>query len=103
MTPEQESQHLKDAACSELCIYLAAKVRRARHQRGESQTVFAARAGVSLRTYKRFETHGSGQMDTLMKVLVALDRSQYLSLLFPFDAPPLSLQKRVEAIQRRQH
>lgn len=102
MTPEQENQLLKRASHEELCVYLASKIRRARKQRKESQVVFAARAGIALRTYKRLETHGHGHLETFLKALSALDRCQYLHLLFPFDMPmprTLSLEDRISKIR----
>lgn len=105
MTPEQENQYLKHSSHTELCAYLASKIRRARRLTKESQVEFAARAGVALRTYKRLETHGQGHLDTFLKVLVALDRGQYLHFLFPFENQPeriLSLEDRIEAIRKRQ-
>jgi len=104
MTPEQENQHLRGASYDELCLYLASKIRRARKVRKESQVAFAARAGIALRTYKRLETHGLGHLDTFLKALVALDRGQYLYLLFTPDNPlpkVQSLQERVESIRQR--
>ncbi|WP_156455192.1 hypothetical protein [Janthinobacterium sp. B9-8] len=104
MTPEQESQHLKQASNEELCAYLAAKIRRSRKLRKESQVQFAARAGIALRTYKRLETYGQGHLETFLKALSALDRCHYLNLLFPFDQPKsraLSLEERLEIIRKR--
>lgn len=83
MTIDQEKEHLKCASHNELCKYLAAKIRRARTQRMESQEAFAARAGIALRTYKRLETDGRGHLDTFLKAMIALDYVPYLPLLFP--------------------
>lgn len=104
MTPEQEVKHLREADHAQLCTYLASKIRRARKQRRESQIRFAERAGIALRTYKRLETHGQGHLETLLKALVALDRVQYLHMLFPAEQTPkvLSLTDRIEAIRTRQ-
>lgn len=104
MTPEQELSHLKAATDRELCVYLATKIRRARRQRKESQAQLASRAGVALRTYKRLETHGAAQLETFLKVFAALDRSQYLHLLFPSEqqpSRPLSLAQKIDAIRAR--
>lgn len=105
MTPEQENQYLRFASHVELRVYLASKIRRARTLRKESQIAFAARAGIALRTYKRLETHGLGHLDTFLKALIALDRGQYLHLLFTPDNPlpkVQSLQDKLESIRQRQ-
>jgi transcriptional regulator with XRE-family HTH domain len=67
--------------------YLAAKLRRARNELGESQAVFAKRAGVPLRTYKRFELTGQGSIETLIRALRAIERADRLRLLFPSPLP----------------
>lgn len=65
---------------------LATKVRQARRRFKASQEVFAEHAGIPLRTYKRFETHGRASLETFIQVLKALDRTSYLALLFPESA-----------------
>ena len=67
--------------------YLASKVRRARNDLGENQATFARRAGVALRTYKRFEVSGAGSIETLIRVLRAIERADRLKLLFPSPMP----------------
>jgi len=105
MTIDQEKEHLKSASHSELCKYLAAKIRRARTQRMESQEAFAARAGIALRTYKRLETDGRGHLDTFLKAMIALEYVPYLPLLFPV-APTNTrintLEGRIAELQEKQ-
>lgn len=104
MPPDQAREHLKAATYEDLGQYVATQLRRARRQRKESQAKFAARAGIALRTYKRLETHGFGHMDTFLKALAALDRSQYLFLLFPQEvvAPRnFTLGQKIESIRQR--
>jgi transcriptional regulator with XRE-family HTH domain len=88
MTSEQELEALKDWPEPQVCMLLAARVRRARVAGEESQADFAERAGVPLRTYKRFELDGKGTLLTFIQILRALGRTQYLTLIFPAPLPP---------------
>jgi transcriptional regulator with XRE-family HTH domain len=62
------------------------KVRKSRQAAGLSQAAFADLAGIPLRTYKRFESHGKANLETFVAALRALERTQYLVTLFPADA-----------------
>lgn len=66
--------------------YLAAKVRKMRRDKKLSQEAFAELIGVALRTYKRFESHGNGTLDTFIRALRGIDRVHYLFMLFPQEA-----------------
>ncbi|WP_373459703.1 helix-turn-helix domain-containing protein [Cupriavidus necator] len=79
------------------------RVRRERKKAGLSQAEFAASAGIALRTYKRFETHGQGTLETFLRALRTLGHARNLYLLFPQPLPPRkpSLEERIEAIARR--
>lgn len=88
MSPEQELTAFKDWPEEHLCKVLAAKVRKARQELGETQTEFAQRAGIPLRTYKRFELHGKATLLNFVQVLRTLGRTQHLLLLFPSALPP---------------
>lgn len=88
MTPEQELEALKDWPEPQVCRLLATRVRRARLTGEESQAEFADRAGVPLRTYKRFELNGKATLLTFIQILRALGRTQYLTLIFPAPLPP---------------
>ena len=103
MTPEQEFALLQTLDETGLCGYVAMRVRRERRKAGLSQAEFAAAAGVALRTYKRFETHGQGTLETFLRALKALGQTRNLFLLFPQPLPTrkLSLEERIEAIARR--
>lgn len=74
-----------------------------RHGAGESQKAFADRAHVPLRTYKRFELEGKATLETFLQVLRALNRTQYLQLLFPSEAAklPRSLDDMLERARAR--
>lgn len=87
MTPEQELEALKDWPEPQVCSLLANRVRRARLAGEESQAEFADRAGVSLRTYKRFELDGKATLLNFIQILRALGRTQYLTLIFPAPLP----------------
>lgn len=100
----RQLQFLKSISEDKVCQYLAAKVRRIRRDSKESQESFAQRAGIPLRTYKRFETHGKAHLETFVRVLRALNRAHYLLLLFPQAELPKkpSLVEQVQKIRERQ-
>lgn len=83
MTQEEELDRLRSWPISEVCHYLAMKVRRHRQEAELSQADFAKQAGVPLRTYKRFESHGKANLETFVEVLRAMERTHYLLMLFP--------------------
>lgn len=103
MTPEQELEAFRDWPEAEVCRLLAARIRRARQDQGESQAQFAERAGVPLRTYKRFELTGKATLFNFAQVMRALGRSQYLLLLFPSPGPASvpSLESGLAALRKR--
>ena len=84
---EQELDFLKTCSPTEACQYLATKIRQFRRAGKESQDVFAIRAGVPLRTYKRFETHGKATLETFVRVLSAAGRTQHMFMIFPACKP----------------
>ena len=88
MTQQEELERLRAWGPSETCHYLGTKVRRFRQEIGMSQSAFAERAGVPLRTYKRFESHGRANLETFIQVLQAMDRAHYLFMLFPQPSRP---------------
>jgi transcriptional regulator with XRE-family HTH domain len=83
MNQEQELALLKNCSPAEACSYIATKIRQIRRAEKESQERFSKRAGVPLRTYKRFEAHGHASLETFIQVLSAVGRTQYLFLVFP--------------------
>lgn len=104
MNQEEELDRLKSWTCPEVCHYLAMKVRRHRRDAGVSQAEFAKQAGIPLRTYKRFESHGKANLETFIEVLRAMERTQYLFMLFPVPAlAPIapSLEDRLRAVRIR--
>lgn len=83
MKQEEELDRLKSWSCAEVCHYLAMKVRMHRRDAGISQVEFAKQAGIPVRTYKRFESHGKANLETFIEVLRAMERTHYLFMLFP--------------------
>lgn len=83
MNLEQEREFLQTGSDLQVCAYLATSIRRIRRQSKESQDVFAKKAGVPLRTYKRFEANGKANLETFVQILRAIERTQYLFMLFP--------------------
>ncbi len=88
MTSEELIALLRVWSPEEVCRYLAIEIRRLRQSGGHSQREFTQLAGIPLRTYKRFETHGNASLETFVMALQAVDRSRYFMLLFPPREPP---------------
>ena len=106
MNSQEELDRLKSWSISEVCKYLATKVRKHRLDTKISQVEFAKQAGIPLRTYKRFESHGRANLETFVEVLRALDRTHYLLMLFPVPvrttvAP--TLEDKLRAARLRAH
>ena len=94
MSTQEELDRLKACSCEEVCHYLAMKVRKHRREVKLSQAAFAERAGIPLRTYKRFEAHGRANLETFVEVLRAMERTHYLFMLFP--TPPRTAKPTLE-------
>ena len=71
----------------ELKTYLASRIRFERKKKGYSQERMASLAGISIRTYKRFEQSCNGGFDNFINILRVFDRLEILEKLFP---PPVS-------------
>ncbi|MEM5440016.1 helix-turn-helix domain-containing protein [Paraburkholderia phymatum] len=100
MTPEQQLEFLQSATERDIAKYLAMRVRGERVRNGFSQSAFAEKAGIPLRTYKRFELSGAGSIETLARILMALGHARGFYTLFPHPKPvaQLTLADRIEAI-----
>ncbi len=70
----------------ELKTYLASRIRFERNKKGYSQEKMASLAGVSTRTYKRFEQSCNGGFDNFINILRVFDRLETLEKVFP---PPV--------------
>lgn len=104
MNSEQLLANLRSWPEEQVCGYLAAEIRRGRQELGLSQREFAELAGVALRTYKRFETNGQGHLETFIRSLRVLGRTEYLFTLFPSREQPVrqsSIEDKVREIRRR--
>ena len=64
---------------------LADRVRFERQRLGLSQTEFALRCGIPLRTYKRFELKDCDSLSTFLRIVVGFDRIVGLEMLFPAE------------------
>ncbi|WP_144403609.1 MULTISPECIES: hypothetical protein [Caballeronia] len=102
MTPEQELEFLRSATERDIAGYLAMRVRRERIRGGYSQPAFAEKAGIALRTYKRFELSGIGSIETLTRVLMAMGHARGFFTLFPQPMPAgqPTLAERIGAISK---
>ncbi|AEA59789.1 helix-turn-helix domain-containing protein [Burkholderia gladioli] len=87
MTPEQQLDFLQSANERDIAKYLATRVRGERVRAGFSQAAFAEKAGVALRTYKRFELHGVGSIETLARIFMAMGHARGFYTLFPQPKP----------------
>lgn len=100
MTPEQQLDFLQSATERDIGKYLAMRVRGERVRTGFSQSAFAEKAGVALRTYKRFELSGVGNIDTLARIMIAMGHARGFYMLFPQPKPiaPPTLTERIQAM-----
>ncbi|KVN63214.1 hypothetical protein WT13_13365 [Burkholderia anthina] len=102
MTPDQQLDLLRSANDRDIAKYLAMRVRGERVRNGYSQSAFAEKAGIALRTYKRFELTGVGNIETLIRTLMALDHARGFFTLFPQPQVPAprTLVERIQAISK---
>jgi transcriptional regulator with XRE-family HTH domain len=103
MTPDQQLQYLLSANEKGISKYLAGRARGERVKNGYSQAAFAEKAGIALRTYKRFELGGVGSIETLVRIVIAMDHARGFLTLFPMPQPiaQMTLTERIRAISER--
>ncbi|MDR6482863.1 helix-turn-helix domain-containing protein [Paraburkholderia terricola] len=103
MTPDQQLELLQSATHEGIAKYLAMRVRGERVKNGYSQVAFAEKAGVTLRTYKRFELSGGGSIETLARIVIAMEHARGFLTLFPMPQPiaQMSLTERIRVISER--
>ena len=70
----------------EIARSLAGRVRALRLQRGWTQQELAARAGLTLATYRRFERTGRIALERLLRIAVILDARAGFDQLFALPA-----------------
>lgn len=85
---------------NELCSFVASRVRAERLRQGYSQEKMAIKAGIALRTYKRFELCGNGTISNLIKILRALDRISVLKYMVLMPKPATPKPTLVERLQQ---
>jgi transcriptional regulator with XRE-family HTH domain len=79
----------------ELERLLGSRVRELRILRNEDQVSLAERAGLSLNALKHLESGKGARVNTLIKVLRALDRADWLETLAPIvSISPMQMLKR---------
>jgi transcriptional regulator with XRE-family HTH domain len=78
------------------------RVRGERVRNGYSQENFAEKAGVALRTYKRFELSGVGSIETLTRILMAMGHARGFFTLFPHPKPAnqVTLVEQIDAMSK---
>lgn len=70
------------ATPSELCVEIASRLKAQRMRLELSQPELAQRAGIALGTVSGFEKTGKGTLETLLRLVVALDLVKELEPLF---------------------
>src|SRR5688572_29024854 len=70
----------------EIQTLLVERLRTLRLRQGLKQTTLAARAGVPIATFRRFENTGRGTLQTFLRVAHALGRLDELATLFESPA-----------------
>ncbi len=83
------------ASPGQIAADLGRRLERLRLARNLRRADLAAAAGISLRTLSRLETTGHATLDTLIRVMSALELTANLHLLFP--QPTLRPIERVDA------
>ena len=85
----------------ELEADLGERLRTLRIHRNMEQTTVAGRAGISVRTLRNLETGNGSSLRTLIEVLRALGREQWLETIAPVPTiSPLMLTREAKARQR---
>lgn len=88
---------------TDICAVIALRLKTERLRNGLSQVDVSQKTGISLRTYKRFETTGQGRIETLVAVFRVLGRLRLLEVLLPVPAiqPHSTLTAKVEQLRKR--
>lgn len=88
---------------SEMARLLAGRIRGLRLLRGWTQATLAQRAGVTLASYRRFETRGKASLDLVLKVAHVLARlDEFADLLQPPVAGTMEELERMSRGSQRQ-
>jgi len=85
----------------EILAQIASRLKAQRLSQGVTQLELAARAGVAKGTLQNLETHGSGTLESLCKVAVALGLSADLQPLFLLKIQSIAQMQAAEQVQRQ--
>ena len=73
---------LNDSNPENILLGIAKRVKRRRLELNFTQNIFAKRAGMTLSSYRRFETIGEISLKSLIKIAIALDSVDEFQNLF---------------------
>lgn len=79
---------LRDLSDAEICVVIGYRLKTERLRLGVTQASAANSAGISLRTYKRFEATGRGAVGTFVAVLRMMNRLRALEVMLPAPSLP---------------
>lgn len=74
------------ASNEEIVSFLASRIRSERLRQGYTQANMAEKSGIPLRTYKRIELTGMGNIQNLIQILRVLGRIRAIEIILP--SPP---------------
>ena len=95
--------NIEEKSNKELCEFLASRIRSERVRKGHTQEAISSLAGISLRTYKRFEWTGRGNISNLIEVLRVFGKLRLIELIqSPSQTPPLGLVDRITTLREQQ-
>lgn len=77
------SQDVRKLTAEQLRKRITDRVRAERYNWRLSQKEFAERAGIALRTFKRFELGACDSLEVFLRIVVVFERANALELLFP--------------------
>lgn len=88
---------------SDICAEIGRRIRHERLRQNLTQESLASQAGVALRTYKRFESAGRTNLETLVAILRVLNRLRLLDVALPAAQLPSheTVIQRVERLRQR--
>ncbi|MBI3534243.1 MAG: helix-turn-helix transcriptional regulator [Deltaproteobacteria bacterium] len=86
----------KMASQEEIAKALAQRLRAHRLTKNLKQGDLAARAGISVGTVKNLESSGQASIETLIRIVIALDLTQDLNTLFETKARSIAQMEQME-------
>ena len=88
------------AGTAEICRELGARLKAQRLARNLGQKELAARAGVSAGTVKNLENKGQSSLESIIRIVSALDLVEELASLFVLRARSIAEMERAELSRR---